>query len=100
VALAQDSLVQDPNAANHQQPQVADEMIRDLFVLDVVAVNVEAEPLTLDTTAVGELDLEVELDAVLGWLAHGLKLCGLQARGSGTAATPPSSGSLRGRSQT
>jgi hypothetical protein len=65
VALADDPLLHDADRSDHQQPQVADDVGRQLVVGDVGAVDVEPEPLALQPAAVGELDLEIELDAVV-----------------------------------
>ena len=51
--------------ADHQQPQVADDVRREHVVGDVVAIYVEAETLALDSASVGEVDLEVELHAMV-----------------------------------
>jgi hypothetical protein len=65
VALADDPLVHDADRPHHQQPQVADDVGRQLVVGDVGTVDVEPEALALQPAAVDELDLEVELDAVV-----------------------------------
>jgi len=65
VAFADDLLVEDAHLADHQQAQVAHDISGELGVGDAFALDVEAEALALDAAAVGEVDFEVELDAVV-----------------------------------
>ena len=63
--LLEDPPVPNPNVANHQQPQIAHERIRDPRVGDVFGSDVEPEILALQSAAVREFDLEVKRDPVI-----------------------------------
>jgi hypothetical protein len=65
VGLAQDPLVEDANVADHQQPQVRHDEVAEVAAGDVIALDVEPEALAPERPAVGEVELEVEFDAVL-----------------------------------
>ena len=64
--LGEDDLVADPDRAHHQEPQVADDVVGERQIRDVVALDVEPEPLALQAAPVRELDVEVELDPSIG----------------------------------
>ena len=66
VRLGDDRLVADAHGADHQQAQVAHDVVGERLVCDVVAVDVEAERIAAKAAAVGEVDLEVELRAFVG----------------------------------
>jgi hypothetical protein len=65
VGLAQDPLVEDANVADHKQPQVRHDEVAEVAAGDVIALDVEPEALAPERPAVGEVELEVEFDAVL-----------------------------------
>src|SRR5262249_5074114 len=73
--------------ADHQQAQVGDEVIGELAIADVGAGNVEAEVLAAQAAAVGEVDFEVELDAMLH--EPGLHLSTADSLASRSAAEQP-----------
>ena len=52
VWLADDPLMEDADACQHQQPQVADDVRGEVLVTDVSAVDVQPEALALDAAAV------------------------------------------------
>src|SRR6185312_1181553 len=72
VRLGNDALVEDAHAADHQQPQVAHDVIGECLIVDVVAVDVETKSLTLDAAAIGKFDFEVKTSPpVVAGVAHG-----------------------------
>jgi hypothetical protein len=82
VRLANDLLVADLHAADHEQPQVADDVVGQRFVGYVIAFNIQPEIRTLEASAIAEGNLEVELDALL---FHGIVI-GCEAAYDATAA--------------
>jgi hypothetical protein len=65
VRFGEHHLVEDARARHHQQPQVAHDQVGKRGIVDVVAIDVEAEIITLQAAAIAEFDLEIEADAVL-----------------------------------
>src|SRR3546814_17751834 len=65
VRFDDDALVEDPRRADHQQAQVADDVVDQFGIADVVALDVEPEVVPAQATTVGELDLEIEHRPIL-----------------------------------
>jgi len=72
VRLLDDPLPDDADLADHQEAHVADDVVGELGVTDVVAVDIEAELLALQAAAIREIDLEIEDDTLV---ARGLSGC-------------------------
>jgi hypothetical protein len=62
MTLTNDPLPKDPHFLHHEQSHIPNEVVRQLVVGDTVGIDVEAEALTLKSSAVREIDLEVEFD--------------------------------------
>ena len=71
VRFDDDALVADPCRAGHQQAHVRHDVVDQFRIADVVSRDVQAEPFAMKAAAIGELDLEVELHAMLH-VSHGL----------------------------
>jgi ligand-binding SRPBCC domain-containing protein len=69
VALEDQLLVENTDLADHEETEVLDEVVGKLPIGDVIALNVEAKRLPLDSTAVGEIDLEIKLHP---FISHGV----------------------------
>src|SRR5262249_39076671 len=65
-----DFFSQNANLLYHQQAQIADNICRQRFIGDIASCYIEAEILALDTTPIGEIDLEVEFDAPVVPILH------------------------------
>src|SRR5690606_3501301 len=70
VGLVDDALVADADRTDHQQAQVAHDVVGQRAVPDVVAMQIQAEILALQTAAVAEVDFEIEHDPLLFRLRH------------------------------
>ena len=65
VRLLDDPPAGDRDRLDHEESEVADDRVGDPRVADVVALDVEAEAFAHEPAAVGEPDVEVELNPVL-----------------------------------
>ncbi len=65
MGLGDDPLAKDAHGADHQQPQVADDVGGERLVGDVGALDVEPEVAALQAPAVRDVHLEVELRSFL-----------------------------------
>jgi hypothetical protein len=63
MGLVDDLFVEDLDGADHEEAQVADDVIGEGGIGNIVAVNIKAEVLALEAAAVGELEFKVELNA-------------------------------------
>src|SRR5262245_27207463 len=70
VPLLDDLLVEDLHAPHHPQAQVANDVLRERVVVDVITVDIEPESLPLQATAVGELHGEIETRTLVGHLRN------------------------------
>ena len=50
---------------NHQQPQIADQVISERLVADIIARNIQTKALSLYPSTVGKLDFKVKLYSLL-----------------------------------
>ena len=73
VLFGEDAFVADGDVADHQEVEVAHGGVGEGGIIDGVAGDVEAEALAMEVAAVAEVDVEVELDTVLGMVvaSHG-----------------------------
>src|SRR5215207_4767529 len=71
VVLGDNLLVEDAYLFHHQQPHVLDDVTFQLLLGDFLAFYVEPEVLPLQSTAIGEVHLEIELhSSVRGVFVH------------------------------
>src|SRR5213595_1978786 len=63
--LHQNSLLVNMHLPNHQQPQIADQVISERLVADIIARNIQTKALSLYPSTVGKLDFKVKLYSLL-----------------------------------
>ncbi len=63
--LHQNSLLVNTHLPNHQQPQIADQVISERLVADIIARNIQTKALSLYPSTVGKLDFKVKLYSLL-----------------------------------
>ena len=63
--LIDNSLVEDADLADHEKPQVLDDIGRQRIVRYVVVLDIETEILPLEAAAIGKINLEVETNPLI-----------------------------------